>query len=142
MAWVVSAFADDPLLLTRLHIPLEGAVVVANHTLDWIVKSIANIVCSGGNQTWTFNVVDDEGLALRANTLQHLSVETTITLCAILPIFVLKWQIIIEEVVAGYKLPFIPFGDISTLKIAKVSKKLDQGRLFFYETVKWTNDAV
>ena len=115
--WVITAFADDPFLFANLHVSLEGSVVITNHALQGIIKTVADVVRASWNQAWTLDVVDDEGFALRTNALQHLCVEATVLLCAVGPVLVLVWQVVIEEIVARNELATIPFCDISTLKL-------------------------
>ena len=115
LTWVISALAQDPLLLASFHVPFEGAVIVANHLLDRVIETIANVVCTRGNKAWSLDVIDDESFAVGANTLEHLSVEAAILLCAVGPFFVLIRQVVVEEIAALDKLATIPFGNVPSL---------------------------
>ena len=115
LVWIIPALLDDPVLLTRLHVALKWAVVVADHASEWIIEAITDIVRSRWDQSRTLDVVNDESFSVGANTLEHLSVEATVALRWVRPFLVLKRQIVIEEVVTGNKFSSVPFSDISTL---------------------------
>lgn len=100
LSWVIAALANDPLFFAWLHISFERAIVVTNHALDRIIETIADIIGSCRDQTWSLNIVHDQSLAIWANTLKHLSVEAAVALRTVLPVLVLEWQVVIEEVVA------------------------------------------
>ena len=112
---VISALAEDPLLLSSFHVPLEGAIIVANHLLDRVVEAIADVVSACWNQARSLNIVNDEGFAVGADTLEHLCVEAAILLCAVCPLFVLIGQVIVEEVASLDELATVPLGNISSL---------------------------
>ena len=114
--WIITAFAHDPFLFADLHVSLEGSIIIANHALKRIVKTVTDIVCARWNQAGTFDIVYDERFALGTDAFQDLCVEATIFLCAVSPILVLEWQVIIEEIIARYELASVPFCDISTLE--------------------------
>ena len=80
MTWVIPALVNDPFLLSSLHVPLEGAIVVADHTPDGIEETIADIVCTGRDQSGSFDVVDDQSLSIWSDSFHNFSVEATITL--------------------------------------------------------------
>ena len=132
LSWVIAALADNSFFLTRFHVSFERAIVVANHAFDWIVKSIANIVCRRRDETWSLDVIDDKSFAIWADTLENFGVEATISLGAVLPVFVLEGQIIVEEIVAGYEFATVPFRDVFTLKIAKHGLEIES-RFNYYE---------
>ena len=116
LTWVISALAQDPILLSSLHVPLEGAVIVANHLLDRVIEPIADIVSARRNEARSLDVVDDECFAIWADAFEHLRVEAAILLCAVGPFFVLVGQVIVEEVAALDQLATVPFGNVPSLK--------------------------
>ena len=114
--WVITAFAHDPFLFADLHVSFKGSIIIANHALKRIIKTVTDIVCARWDQAWAFDIVYDERLAFRTDAFQYLCVEASIFLCAVSPVLVLIWQVVIEEIIARYELASIPFCDISTLK--------------------------
>ena len=77
---VVPALANDPVLLTGLHVTLERCIIVANHALYWIIEAITDVVGALWNEAWSLNVVHNERLAIRADALEYLSVKATVLL--------------------------------------------------------------
>ena len=98
--WVITAFANDPFLFANLHVSLERSIIIANHAFKRIIKTVTDIVCARRNQARTLDIVDDERLALGTDAFQHLCVEASVFLCAVCPILVLEWQVVIEEIIA------------------------------------------
>ena len=49
LVWIIAALLDDPVFLTRLHVALKRAVVVADHAAERIVEAIADVVRSRGD---------------------------------------------------------------------------------------------
>ena len=123
---VIAALADNPLFFARFHVALEGTIIVANHATDWVKETIADVVSAGFDEAGSFDVVHDKRLAIRSDTLEHLSVELAILLSRIVPILILERQVVIEEIVARDELSTVPLGDISTLYIERAASVISK----------------
>ena len=56
-AWVVTALVEDPLFLTWGKLSLELAIVLADHTLEWIIVAVTKVIGSLWNSLWSLDVV-------------------------------------------------------------------------------------
>ena len=122
-AWVVSALLDDPLLLALVQFTLESVVILANDSLDRIIVSITNIISTFRDSLLTLDIVSDQSESIRSQSLADLSVELSVFVRAVFPVFVLELQVVIEEVLSFNELPSVPFCNISSLKTEKTNKK-------------------
>ena len=100
LIWIIPTLIDDPFFFTWLHVALEWAIIVADHTTERIEEAITDVVGSSGYKPWALNVVNDESLSIGTDSFKHLSVEATITLRGVRPFLILKRQIVVEEVVS------------------------------------------
>ena len=116
-AWIVSALVENPLFFTWCQFSLELTVISANHPLQWIIVAISEVISSFRNSLGSLDIVRDKGQTVWTKTFENLSVETSIFVCGIAPILVLKFQIVIEEVVSLNKLASVPLCNVTSLQI-------------------------
>ena len=83
----VATLLQDPQLLAGVDVSLEAGVVLANNSLDRVIVAIADVVGSLWNPRWALDIVCDKSESIRSETLEVLSVELTIVVCAVLPGF-------------------------------------------------------
>jgi len=114
-AWVVTALVENPLFFAWSKFSFELTVVLADHALQWIIVTITEVVCSLRNSLWSLNVVRDQSQSIWAETLENLSVETSVLLSRVGPVLVFEFEVVIEEVVSFDELSFVPFGDVTAL---------------------------
>ena len=112
---VVSTFFRGPLFFVVLQVSLEFSIVFANDSLGWIIESISDIVCSFGYVFRTIDVIANQSFSIWSQTLQLFCVESAVLYGAVVPVLVLKLQIIVEKVLSLDKLSAVPFGNIATL---------------------------
>ena len=115
LSGIVSTLFRDPLFLPRLQVALEIPIIFAYDPLRRIIEAVTDIVRSLRDVLETIDIVTDESLAIRSQTLHLLSVESPILYGAIVPLLVLELKIIVEEVLARDQLSSVPFGNVPTL---------------------------
>ena len=126
MLRIVSTLLEDDQFFTRVDVSLETRIVLANNSLYGIIVAISNIISALRNSLGTLDVVGDQGEAIRAQTLQHFSVELAVVVCAVVPWFVCLlvfanvFKIIVEEVLTFDELASVPLGNVTTLKSDKL----------------------
>lgn len=113
--WVVTGLLRDPLLLAWVQISLELAVVLADDSFGWIVEPIANIVGALGNGFGSVDIVTNQCLAIRSETLELLGVKPPILDGAVVPFFVFELEVVVEVVLALNQLALVPFCNVATL---------------------------
>ena len=112
---VVSTFFRGPLLLVVFQVSLELSVVFANDSFGRIIESISDIVCSLRYVFRTIDVITNQSFSIRSQTFQLFCVESAILYGAVVPVLVLKLQIVVEKVLSLDELSAIPFGNVSAL---------------------------
>ena len=115
LSWVVPAFLRGPLFLIVLQISFEFTVVLADDSLGGVVESISDIVGAFWYVFGPVNVVANKRLSIRSQPFQLFSVEATVLYRAVVPVLVLKLQIVVEKVLSLDELSAIPFGNVSAL---------------------------
>ena len=117
----VAALLQDPKLLAWAQVTLEARVILTDHSLDWVVVAITDVVSALRNASGPPNVVGNEGLAVGAQPFQDFGVEAAIFVCAVLPwrllalLVVDVLEVVVEEVAAGDELASLPLSNVTSL---------------------------